>query len=174
MGIPLCTVEDVAEAASADLAVWGDRVSDVIDAASAAVETWCGRRFHPAEEARRFRVGVAGWVDVPDINAVDTVAVVDGDVISVGSVELWPVEGPATAIRVPAPPGAVIEVEGTWGHPQVPDNVREAVVDTAVRWLSATPQDDRPDDIPTEMDGAAGLSLRAQNLLAPYRRTVLK
>ncbi len=55
-----------------------------------------------------------------------------------------------------------------WTDQDVPDDAREAVVDTVVRWLAASPSGTRPDDEIGDPGYATALSARARMLLKPH------
>jgi hypothetical protein len=68
--------------------------------------------------------------------------------------------------------GQTLTVTGLWGWPQVPADVRQAAIDTAIEWLKAHQalSNPSPDQFEPGTPPARALPLTARNLLGPYRR----
>lgn len=191
----LCTLNDVQVARRGMPAVLDELVEALIRRASEACRVYCkGREFAivDIDTDRRFPLcGSPVWVG--DLAAVPTaVESVDAFGATVATFDVTEGTGdlvyhpqnrstrdPIRAIgfRPPAiPSGHEIVVTGTWGHPVIPEDVREACVTAVVEWLKGDqaltlPS---PDQFEPGSPPERGLPLKARDLLRPYRDVLVR
>lgn len=170
----LCTVDDVKAASSPDLSDWTiARLPAVITAVSRAVEDHVDRLFHQETATRGFPTAAGETsFSTPDLVVLTSAAFTPagGSTVTVipGAV-LDPVRG---LVTVPAPVGGgVVSLTGAWGPASVPEQVKEAAVDSVIHWIAAAPRGDRFDDeIGVGYIRESALTYRSRQLLTPFRR----
>lgn len=191
----LCTLNDVQVARRGMPSVLDELVEALIRRASAACRTYCkGREFAivDIETVRYFPID-GGIVWIGDLAAVPSeVEALDAYGATVATFD--PTEGTGDLVYYPRnrttrdpirafgfrpptrPAGVEIAVTGTWGHPVIPEDVREACVTAVVEWLKTdqaltvpSPEQFEPGAPPER-----GLPLKARDLLRPFRDVMVR
>jgi hypothetical protein len=185
----LISLDDVKTARRGMPAALDDLIDAKIVRASAAIASYCqGRKFAIDAAATERAYPIFGtFVAIDDLSAPPAVGKVTvwapwaaaasstlltgtDYVLSPRNREPWE---PITSIELARswPPDSELRVEGVWGFPQIPEDIREACIETVVEWLKSdqaiTLQSPEQSEIGAPPE--RGLPLKARDLCRDFR-----